>query len=54
MDLTFGISDQLRTSAWSKIYNVELLKKTNLRFPEDLNNGDCMFTHAYRTLVDKA
>ena len=53
VDLTFGISDRLRTSAWSKIYNVELLKKTNLRFPEGLNNEDCMFTHAYRTLVDK-
>ena len=53
-ELTFEISNELRPSVWNKLYRADLLKKYNLRFPENMQSEDCMFSHAYRTLIDKA
>ena len=53
VDLTFEISSELRPSVWNKLYNVNLLRRYNLRYTEGMNSEDCMFTHAYRMLVDK-
>ena len=49
--LTHEINSRIRPSVWNKIFNADIVKKTGLRFPEGLNNEDCMFSHAYRSLI---
>ena len=49
--LTHEINSEIRPSVWNKIFNADIVKKTGLRFPEGLNNEDCMFSHAYRSLI---
>ncbi len=53
VDLTFDISSELRPSVWNKLYSVELLRRYGLSFAEGMGSEDCMYSHAYRTLVDK-
>ena len=52
--LTYEINAEIRPSVWNKIFNPELIRQYGLRFPEGLNNEDCMFSHAYRTLIKEA
>ena len=51
--LTFEINNSIRPSVWNKLFNCEILRKNGLWFPEGLNNEDCMFSYAYRSLIDE-
>ena len=51
--LTFEINNSIRPSVWNKLFSCELLRKYDLWFPEGLNNEDCMFSYAYRSLIDE-
>ena len=49
--LTYEVNAELRPSVWNKIFSAEVIREHGLRFPDGLNNEDCMFSHAYRSLL---
>jgi len=51
--LTYEINTTIRPSVWNKLFNCEILRKYDLQYPEGLNNEDCMFSYAYRSLIDE-
>lgn len=50
-ELTYEINTLIRPSVWNKIFRTSVIREHNLRFPDGLNNEDCMFSHAYRSLL---
>ena len=50
-ELTYEVNAELRPSVWNKIFKADIIRSHDLRFPDGLNNEDCMFSHAYRSLL---
>ncbi len=50
-ELTYEVNAELRPSVWNKIFRADIIREHGLRFPDGLNNEDCMFSHAYRSLL---
>lgn len=50
-ELTPEINMLVRPSVWNKLFKARIIKDHGLLFPVGMNNEDCMFSYAYRSLL---